>query len=134
MTTWSVQPIDFGEEAPPAFCCDAAAAFAGWLTLLQDAVNNAKIEHRAIALRQAKLQLMDRWWAMRQAQPKNHRDRVANKNGDPCIYQLFLAGVSWLLTQELAVEPPPLAVPPKTVRQNLYPPIRGIYLGEQAGE
>jgi hypothetical protein len=134
MTTWSVASLNLEEATPPRYCCDAAAAFAGWLTLLQDAVNKTKIEHRAIALRQAKLQLMDRWWAMRQAQPKPHRDRLANKAGAPCIYQLFLAAVSWLLTEELAVEPPPLAVPPKPNRRDEPPPIRGIYLGEELAQ
>ena len=115
---------------PPPFCCAPAITFSAWCAQLRSGVESITTDP-AVGLRQAKLALLDRWYSVRAAQPKAHRDRVANRAGLPCSYGVFLETLAWLLERERVIAPPALAVPPKPPRRtNAAPVAGGIFLGE----
>lgn len=115
---------------PPRYCCAAATGFAAWCTELRTGLDAVRTDP-AVGVRQAKLALLDRWYSVRAAQPKGHRDRVANRQGLPCSYGVFLATLEWLQERERAIAPPPLAVAPKLPRSTpATPAAGGIFLGE----
>jgi len=107
--------------------CIYAQAFREWVTMLnREIVTNTP---SVVAVNQAKVLLVDKYFALRSNVPKNHRNRIG-ENGHICIFHVFEQGYGHLRAIELALIPPLLFLPPKPPP----PSLPGLFLGDVIDE
>src|SRR5687768_5206560 len=78
----------------PAFCCEVAEWFAAWVDKLIDRITGAGSKQPTYEqVEKAKALLVDEFRKERRGAEREHRDRLTDPAGDPCIYGVFVAGV-----------------------------------------
>jgi hypothetical protein len=97
--------------------CESADLFFDWTDELCDAA--AKPES-VVAVNQALVLLVNRYFTWRDSLPKRHRSK-SGRLKHACVDEVFEIAYRRLRKIELTLSPPPLAVPPRPV----LPPIRG---------
>jgi hypothetical protein len=103
---------DFSAQAQPHYCA-YAARFKQWTETLCASVGeaarygNAKA---AVAVNQAKVLLVDKYFEWRAAAPKAHRNRTGE--GHTCLFHVFDETYRTLRAIELSLTPPLLFLPP----------------------
>jgi hypothetical protein len=106
--------------------CAYARQFAEWTAEL---AARATQYADAVAINQAKVQLVDKYFEWRAYVPKAHRLRTGRRAGHTCIFHVFVEAYHALKVAELALTPPLLFLP-----ETPPPPqIAGIFLGETDG-
>lgn len=104
--------------------CVFAQQFAQWAeNLVTDAGGSLSL----VAIQQAKIQLLDKYFEWRASVPKNHRDRVGS-SGHYCIFQVFVSAYDTLRMVELSLTPPLFV----GLGSSFRPEPRGIVIGEEA--
>ena len=99
------------DSAPPI--CAAAQQFQQWTeTLCTSVVKAGRYDNAsaAVAVNQAKLLLLDKYFEWRAAVPKSHRNRTGE--GHTCLYHVFVETYQTLRVIELSLTPPLLFLPP----------------------
>ena len=99
--------------------CPFAQEFSKWTDILFQVITK---EPSVIAINQAKVQLVDKYFSWFIYVPKNHRFRLGMR-GHTCIFQVFVDAYVQIKEIELSITPPLLYEPPP-------PQIAGIFLGE----
>lgn len=116
--------------AKEPFLCPLAASFAAWANELVDRILG---EPDVVAINQAKVLLVDRFFEYRNYAPKKHRVISNSGGGHICIFQVFEEHYERLKAVELALTPPLLFLPePPRELVTAEPPVQiaGIFLGE----
>ena len=101
--------------------CPYARKFAKWAATLVETSN----QPRLVAVNQAKVLLLDKYFEWRSYVPKGHRNHVG-AGGHRCIYQVLEQTYEKLKVIELSLTPPLLFLPPPPPPP---PQIAGIFLG-----
>jgi len=119
---------DFELQEPVNLCRHARAFsdWADWATQVLGLNNNPNI----VAVNQAKVLLVDKYFEWYSVVPKRHRHRLGNR-GHTCIFQVFLQVYQQLKALELSLTPPMLFLPSPPPPP---PQIAGIFIGEVIGE
>jgi ribosome-associated toxin RatA of RatAB toxin-antitoxin module len=105
--------------------CDYAEAFLEWA---EEVVADATTDSNLVAVNQAKVRLIDKYFEWRATVPKTHRNRV-NDSGHACIFHVFEKTYQVLRATELSLRPPPLYIPePPRSKEVIYTP---LILGEE---
>lgn len=109
--------------------CIFARKFSEWTReLCASSTQSASL----VAINQAKILLIDKYFEWRSVVPKAHRNRMSG-GGHICIFQVFEQAYITLRAVELALTPPMLFIPPPPLPPLSPPPppqIAGIFLGE----
>ena len=115
----------FGETQEQPYCT-AAAAFAQWANELVDRTSQ---NPGAVSVNQAKVLLVDRYWAWYATVPKRHQNHIGHRDTHVCIFQVFAESYARLRALELSITPPRIveqpALPPPPVAR-----IPALILGE----
>ena len=90
-------------EAVEETYCEAAKAFAPWV---DDLMERTTASGSAIAVNQAKVLLLDRYWAWYASLPQKHRNHIGQRSRHTCIFQVFSEGYMRLRALELSITPP----------------------------
>jgi hypothetical protein len=109
--------------------CDHAETFLAWAG---DLVKAAVDRGGSVALNQAKLFLLDRYFGWVDSIPKRHRSRLG-RTSHVCVTQVFEAMYRKLRSAELDLSPPPLAVeppPPRIIRDVPRGRLDGLLIGD----
>lgn len=113
--------------------CVYARRFEAWTRQLCE-------EHRGsiVAINQAKVLLLDKYFEWRAYVPRPHRNRVS-EHSHRCIWHVFEDGYRVLRVLELGLKPPMLFLPPSPSspvqpQPAPKPQLLGITLGEVLGE
>jgi hypothetical protein len=115
-----VEEFEFKRPEEQPDWCVFAFAFSDWIERLnQEIVTD---DPTVVAVNQAKVLLIDKYFEWRSIVPKNHRNRIGEV-GHTCIFHVFEQGYERLRAIELALMPPLLFSPPKPA------PPPGLYLG-----
>lgn len=126
-TIWSkFEDFEFSEMEQN--CCDYAAEFSEWADELCSVIDDPDV----VAVNQAKVLLMDKYFEWRSIVPKNHRNKTSPV-GHLCIFHVFEKAYILLKVAELSLTPPMLFLPPPPPPPPPPPQIAGIYLGEFDG-
>jgi hypothetical protein len=116
--------FSFGEEAQPDYCA-FSLRYRAWAMEL---VRSTLAEPNHIAINQAKVMLLDKYYEWKTAIPRNHRRRHL------CILDVLDEAYQTLKAAELALTPPQLYLPApsKRERKKKEPPDEptGSILGE----
>ena len=103
---------DFSPQAPPSYCA-YADRFRKWTGTLCTSVGES-VKHdnakAAVAINQAKVLLLDKYFEWRAASPKAHRNRTGE--GHTCLFHVFDETYRTLRAIELSLTPPLLFLPP----------------------
>ena len=85
------------EDPHPGYCCDEAHHLATWaerlllpLTEREEPPTQRYIDH-------LKLELQDHFWTVRQICKREHRDRLADWQDNPCVYGVYLDNLRTLM-------------------------------------
>ena len=108
---WGNLP-DFGLVEREGERCPFAQRYLEWAQALCAPLEQ---QHGVVAINQAKLRLTDQYFNWRAVVPKAHRDRATCPAG-MCLLGQFTDTYEKLLALELALEPPPLSLPPPPKR------------------
>lgn len=118
------------EEPPPDVRCTYAQRFAAWA---EELCRDFLPKRDLVALNQAKLLLVDKYFEWRVYVPKSHRYRMGD-NGHTCIFHIFEACYQQIKLTELALSPPKLpelqAPPPAAVLRTEPPPEPPAFLSD----
>ncbi len=108
---------------------DSLCAFAEhFLEWAEDLAAEATDGSDQVAVNQAKVQLLDRYFEWRATVPKTHRNRVS-ESGHTCIFHVFEGTYYVLRAVELSLTPPLLFIPePPPPTEMIYTP---LILGEE---
>lgn len=105
--------------------CDHAEDFSAWA---EDLVAKVKTEPDQVAVNQAKVQLIDRYFDWRSTVPKSHRNRIS-ETGHTCIFHVFEKTYQALRAIELSLKTTPLVIPETSpAKATIYQP---LILGEE---
>ncbi len=125
---------DFSPQGQPQYCA-YALRFKQWTETLCISVGGAVQQHQdsaggAVAVNQAKLLLLDKYFEWRSAAPKAHRNRVGDTS-HTCLFHVFDETYRTLRAIELSLTPPLLFLPASSPApvQPVYK-LSGIPLGE----
>jgi hypothetical protein len=102
---------DFSPQAPQP--CAYAAKFKQWAETLCLSVGAAVRQDGAgavVAVNQAKVLLVDKYFEWRAAAPKTHRNRTGDTH--TCLFHVFVETYRTLRAIELSLTPPLLFLPP----------------------
>src|SRR4051812_6758926 len=102
---------DFSPQGQPAHC-PYAEKFNQWTETLYASVGHAVKQDNAsaaVAVNQAKVLLVDRYFEWRMAAPKAHRNRTGE--GHICLFHVFDETYRPLRATELSLPPPLLFLP-----------------------
>ena len=88
------RPLPFDR---PRFCCEEAERFSGWVDALvarltKDGTKDPSVEQ----MWEAKAKLLDEYRKERNGATRQHRDRLKDKDGDPCVHGVFVAAMDRL--------------------------------------
>lgn len=106
--------------------CEYAEDFARWAEALAEA---AVQKHMDVALNQAKVLLLDRYYEWLNSIPRRHHS-LTGRLSHPCIDVVFDLTYRRLRHAELRMSPPPLAVPPTQSRAEPILPLLGTRFGD----
>jgi hypothetical protein len=121
-TIWErFDDFEFSEET--VRLCRFAQAFSDWASLVLDLGPNPNI----VAVNQAKVLLVDKYFEYFSIMPKRHRYHFSPR-GHVCVFQVFLQSYQHLKAIELSLTPPMLFLPPPPPPP---PQIAGIFIGEE---
>lgn len=109
-------------EPPPDTRCSYARRFADWAA---EVCHDALQRQDLIALNQAKVLLLDKYFEWRAFVPKNHRYRMT-ETGHICIFHIFEEAYRQIKLAELTLSPPKLIEPPPAPLPALPPPVPQI--------
>ena len=112
--------VEFPDEPE---VCRYAQAFSGWAAQALDLGE----EPNVVAVNQAKVLLVDKYFDYFSVVPKRHRYH-SSPRGHICIFQVFLQYYQQLRALELSLTPPMLFLPPPPPPP---PQIAGIFIGEE---
>lgn len=117
-------PIEFSK--PSRALCKFAEQFSTWAEKLYEAVEQ---DPSVVFINQAKVLLIDQYFAYYTSVSRSHQDHIGNRNGHKCIYQVFRETYFQLRTIELSLTPPMLFLPEP---QQQPPPVQipGLFIGE----
>lgn len=115
-----------GESQEQRYCA-AAAAFAQWAKELVDRTSQ---NPGAVAINQAKVLLVDRYWAWYATVPKRHQNHIGQREAHICIFQVFAESYAGLRALELTITPPHLIEPPAPPPPPPVARIPALILGE----
>lgn len=113
---------DFKFSEEPVELCRYARSFSDWAVQVLDVSQDS-----IVALNQAKVLLVDKYFEYFSIVPKRHRYHFSPR-GHVCIFQVFLEFYQRLKARELALSPPMLFLP---VPPSPPPQIAGIFIGEE---
>jgi len=86
------------------FCCEEAERFSSWVdTLISRLTKDGTREPTMEQMWEAKAKLLDEYRKERNGATRTHRDRISDKDDDPCIYGVFIAALERLA--EITIEP-----------------------------
>lgn len=113
-----LEPLD---SIYSAYCCAEAERFAEWVDMLVSRLT--KDDSREPTVEQvweAKAKLLDEYRKERYGVEKDHRDKLQDDDGGPCLYGIFLAAADRLadvriqpkITTPTRRKTPPAAEPP----------------------
>lgn len=130
---------DFGQhqqDAEVPKICSYAKKFQEWATKL---CSDATSSYHQVAINQAKIFLVDRYYEWRTVVPRDHRYYIggARAGAHICIFQVFEDAYGQLRLAELGIDPPLLSLPAPPPPPEPPPPppqIAGIFLGEKQGK
>lgn len=128
---WDHQEFHLPDEEQVKIC-SSARKFGEWCDPL---INEAVRQKDPIALNQAKIHLVDRYFNWRGSVTKSHRELVRDEN-HICIWHIFERAYQQIRAAELVLTPPQLFVPEPAQSSRLPTVIKeptGIYLGEIIG-
>jgi hypothetical protein len=123
---------DFLPQGQTTYCA-YATQFKRWsdaLCTTAAATAQAAGAEGAVAVNQAYVQLLTKYFDWRAAVPKSHRNRIGDL-GHTCIFHVFAQAYQQLRTVELSLSPPLLFLPvaPAEPPQPVYK-LTGIPLGD----
>ena len=130
MVTGAEPLLEQGKEgfvlpAPPSRYCHFAEELYKWAEQL---CARAEGERSAIAVKTAKLYLVEKYMDWRLAAPANHRNRLSTRN-HICLFSVFTETYERLQKIELSLPLSPLVLPQPPQSANT-PTIAGIFIGE----
>lgn len=113
-----LEPLDFSYSE---YCCDEAERFAEWVnTLISRLTKDGSREPTVEQVWEAKAKLLDEYRKERYGVEKDHRDKLQDDAGGPCLYGVFMATADRLA--DIRIQPkittptrrtkPPAAEPP----------------------
>ena len=123
---------EFSPQAPSPYC-PYATKFKQWTETLYASVGQAVQDDSsgaAVAVNQAKVLLVDKYFEWRSAAPKAHRNRTGE--GHICLFHVFDETYRTLRAVELSLTPPLLFLPPPPAEPPPQPvyKLTGIPLGD----
>ena len=128
---WDHQEFHLPEEDQVKIC-PAARKFGEWC---EPPINEAVRQKDPIALNQAKIHLLDRYFNWRGSVTKRHRELVRDE-GHICLWAIFERAYQQIRAAELVLTPVQLFVPepaPPPQPPTVIKEASGIYLGEIVG-
>lgn len=105
--------------------CLYARGFSSWGNQLIKEITEPNI----VAVNQAKLQLLDKYFEWYRYVPRAHRLRAGTK-GHICVFQVFESAYERLKVLELSLTPPMLFLPTVVSPINAHAQIVGLFIGE----
>lgn len=120
-----IDPNDEAQEEREK--CYYAARFLEWAETLC-----SENGWSVVAVNQAKVLLIDKYFEWRNSVPKTHRDRTGER-GHFCIFHVFEHAYRKLRLKELSMTPPMLFVPEVKAEPRMRP-IPALFLGEVVDE
>ena len=121
---WS-QFDDFEFSIDDDEMCIFAKEFGKWVEDLCERI----MEPNLVAINQAKVQLLDKYFEWRNLVPKIHRNKISQV-GHQCIFHVFETAYILLRAAEVSLMPPMLFVPPPPPPPPPPTQIAGLFLGE----
>lgn len=98
----TLHPLNF---ALVTFCCEDAERFSQWIDrLIAGITQGGTKQPTLVQVEKAKALLVDEYRKARNGTTKPHRDRLLDKQGNPCVYGVFIATIDRIA--ELAIDPP----------------------------
>src|SRR6266487_1546135 len=94
------------EETPPL--CPFAESFSQWA---RELVTKTLTNPSLVSINQAKILLLDKYFAWRVVVPKRHRN-INQASSHLCIFDIFCENYERLKVVELSLTPPMLFIPP----------------------
>src|SRR6266542_3735140 len=99
---------DLWNKEPTIPLCPFAESFSKWA---EELVGRTLHMPSVVAINQAKILLLDKYFEWRSYVPRKHRVIVGQQSGHICIFQIFEQNYERLKLVELSLTPPMLFIP-----------------------